>query len=1046
MPGRSVKFVLRASVAGVVAGLVAGTATPAAAQPALPPLGQVERVAGIADYGFSGDGHDATQARLGNRLRLGFAADGTLLIADADSRRLRRVDDHGVIDTVPAPRTVSDGGPWFGHGFSPDAMATTPDGTGYFADGESVARFGKDGSWTVIAGGGSATFDGGGYGGDGGPGTAAQLYDVSAIGVARDGSVYVGDTYGQRVRRVDRGGTITTIAGGGTITPSATPHPARSVRMNPADIEPDPAGGVWVVDRKRLTSGNATLLHVDAKGMATKVALDPAPRGLFPVAVGRDGTVYVGSGGFVHTLAADGKLTLAGGPFAGDVRDLAVGPDGVVYAASDGAVDRLLPPDEREGKRQRAAQPGADPWADEDAGTVHRIAGDGKYQGDRNADATPALPPQPADLVPGPDGSVYVLDSHRARVVRVARDGTVDEVADLSTGVGPALAGLASGPDGALYTVDNSDHRIVRVDPGGDSAGDAAAVVGPAVPDDPRPTSLVVDKAGRFYLPAASGTRLQRYTADGDAAPFAGGGGRAGTRAEGRPAAEATLYGAAPAALGPDGSVALVEQDLHAVRVVRPNGTVATVAGNAGALFWRSGFAGDGRPARTALLDGPRGVAYAPDGTLYVADTLNNRVRRVGRDGVITTIAGTGERAESGDDGPANRAALRDPARLAVADDGAIWVTGDASTRVRRIDPDGTISTPTDFARPDRADQLQLHGAALAVDPQGTVYVDEAGQSFRAVSPGKPPATVDLPGLGRAVVAAAPDGSLYVGGSTLLHRYPDGKQTPVVGVVRGGAPKDGADARTADLVLQDVAVAPDGTPLAATKAAVYEVTGGRVHELWQLPGADDEHTINGLGAGPDGTTYVALSANKVVAITDGKARTFAGTGRGPASGDDIGDGGAATDAAVQRPDDVAVTSDGSVFVSTLDGIRRIDSDGDIDTVVPASVREDRSVTDHMPPEALAVDAHDNLYFTEPLLNQVRVVVRPAELPDQSGTSLWWWLGGGALVLAAAAVFLWRRRAGTSPEAEPAAGPALDETMELDVFDDDDDIPPTPERD
>jgi hypothetical protein len=135
-----------------------------------------------------------------------------------------------------------------------------------------------------------------------------------------------------------------------------------------------------------------------------------------------------------------------------------------------------------------------------------------------------------------------------------------------------------------------------------------------------------------------------------------------------------------------------------------------------------------------------------------------------------------------------------------------------------------------------------------------------------------------------------------------------------------------------------------------------------------------------------------------------------------------------------------------VFVSTLDGIRRIDPDGDIDTVVPGSKREDGSVTAHMPPEALAVDAHDNLYFTEPLLNQVRVVVRPAELSDQSGLSRWWWVGGGgALVLAAGAVFLWRRRTGTGPEAPgPASGPALDETTELDVFDDN--APPTPKLD
>jgi hypothetical protein len=279
-----------------------------------------------------------------------------------------------------------------------------------------------------------------------------------------------------------------------------------------------------------------------------------------------------------------------------------------------------------------------------------------------------------------------------------------------------------------------------------------------------------------------------------------------------------------------------------------------------------------------------------------------------------------------------------------------------------------------------------------------------------------------------------------------VHRYPDGKQTQVLGVVPGGAAaSDGADARTADLVLQDAAVAKDGTLVVATKDTVYTVRGGRLEQRWQLPGASDEHTIKGLAVAPDGTPYVALSQDKVVAIEDGKARPVAGTGSDETDGDDIGDGGDATDAVVRSPNDVAVTSDGTVFVSTLDGIRRIDPDGDIDTVVEGSKRTDGTLTDYLPPEALAVDVHDNLYFTEPLLNQVRVVVRPAELSDQSGTSVWWWLGGGALLLAAAAVFLWRRRVRQEPGQEPGtSGPTLDETTEIDVFDEP--VPPPENRD
>jgi hypothetical protein len=151
-----------------------------------------------------------------------------------------------------------------------------------------------------------------------------------------------------------------------------------------------------------------------------------------------------------------------------------------------------------------------------------------------------------------------------------------------------------------------------------------------------------------------------------------------------------------------------------------------------------------------------------------------------------------------------------------------------------------------------------------------------------------------------------------------------------------------------------------------------------------------------VDSGPDGSVYLSNRSEIGRLGKDGSWTV-------------IGDGGAATDAVLREPRDVAVTGDGSVF-GTTDGIRRVDPDGDIDTVVVGQSVQEGSLTQHTPPEELAVDAHDNLYFTEPQLNQVRVVVRPAAMPDQSGISPWWWLGGGAVALAVAAVgFLWWRR-------------------------------------
>jgi hypothetical protein len=1017
----------RAGVVGFVVCVVLGTAAPVgAAEPALPPLASTQRVAGLGDPGYSGDGHDATRARLGSRLRIDVAGDGTLLIADADSRRVRRVGADGVIDTVPAPAAERGTGPWFEKRFLPRDVVAAPDGSLYLADGDEIARLGRDGSWKILGGGGDASFADGGNGGDGGPATAAFLYDADNLALDGAGRVYVPDAYQDRVRRIERDGTIHTIAGGGTTAPSATPIPARSARMHPADIELDPDGGYWVVSQRRLSTDNAQLLHVDARGMVTAVPLDPPASNTLPLAVAPDGTLYAGYGDFVRTVAEDGTTTPAGGPFASGLSALAVADDGTLYGAGEGTVERMVAPDAREGERQPAMRPAPDPWADEDAGTIHRIAGDGRYRDeDTPSKELPPERPDPRDIAPGEDGSVYVLDGANSRVLHVGTDGRADVFAELA-GIGPtACAGLAAGPDGALYSVDVVAGHVLRITPD----GQVSTVDGPAVPAMNRPATLQVDDSGRFYLPPEDGHGLVRYTASGAGTPFAGGGDRDDVDAEGGPARAASMYTPEPAAIGPDGSVAILEPDLHAVRVVRPNGTLVTVAGGPGDRYWRAGFGGDGHAATAALLDDPRGVAFGPDGTLYIADTLNNRVRRVGRDGVITTIAGTGERADSGDGGPAAKAALLEPEHLTVAGDGAIWLSGSSSTRLRRIDPDGTISTPADVAstagpRPETG----LTGNTLAVDPHGTVYVDAGDHSLLAVKPGERAKPFAKAGSLTSTIAAAPDGSMYSGGLPLWHQYPGGTRSAVLGASgASGDPADGADARTVAMAIRDSAVGPDGTLVVATAEAVYAVVGGRLRERWKVPGAggSDSNEIHGIAVGPDGTVYAATSGNEVVAIRDGKARRVAGNGDSTLSDDENGDGGPATESVVYDPYDVAVGSDGTLYASTVRGIRRVDPDGDIDTIVPGGERVDGSSTQYLPPTSLAVDAHDNLYFAEPALNQVRVVVHANQMSGLGGTSLWWWLGGAVLVVAAAAVFLRRRRV-TRPTAAPgnAAAPEV----------------------
>ena len=148
---------------------------------------------------------------------------------------------------------------------------------------------------------------------------------------------------------------------------------------------------------------------------------------------------------------------------------------------------------------------------------------------------------------------------------------------------------------------------------------------------------------------------------------------------------------AAPSALAYDGTGNLYVADTrnHVIRRVSAAGVVSTVVGTDG----QQGFAGDGGPATAALLDSPSGVAVATDGTVYVADSRNHRVRKLSADGTISTIAGTGVPGFTGDGGPAMQAALRNPTGLAFGLAGELYIADTGNHRVRRLARDGTMGT-----------------------------------------------------------------------------------------------------------------------------------------------------------------------------------------------------------------------------------------------------------------------------------------------------------------------------------------------------------------
>ena len=155
--------------------------------------------------------------------------------------------------------------------------------------------------------------------------------------------------------------------------------------------------------------------------------------------------------------------------------------------------------------------------------------------------------------------------------------------------------------------------------------------------------------------------------------------GQAGFSGDGGQAVNARLNQPRDSAIGPDGSIYITDTYNNRIRRIAPSGTIATIAGNGSATY-----NGDNRPATTASLSWPHDVTVDGAGIVYIADSDHNRVRRVGLDGMITTIAGTGVLGSTGDGGPATSARLNKP-KTVVVFGGGLYIAG-LDNKVRRVD------------------------------------------------------------------------------------------------------------------------------------------------------------------------------------------------------------------------------------------------------------------------------------------------------------------------------------------------------------------------
>ena len=347
----------------------------------------------------------------------------------------------------------------------------------------------------------------------------------------------------------------------------------------------------------------------------------------------------------------------------------------------------------------------------------------------------------------------------------------------------------SAGQPGGFLIADTANHRIRRVDANGTiqtvvGAGPVAPAAGAFGGDGFSPGDGFVrlnqprgvwalDAGGSSYVIADTGNNRIRAVVLGSITTVAGNG-QAGFGGDGDGARGASLNQPAGVAGLPGGGYLIADTGNNRVRRVSPGGIITTVAGTGAAAY-----GGDGGPATKAALDAPTAVVPLAGGGFLIADTGNDRIRRVDVDGTIRTVAGAGTPGYGGDGGPAGKALLNAPEGVAALADGSIAIADTGNQRVRLVGPDGTIRTlagtgAAGFSGEGGDPELaQLSQPRAVIQDRGRLLVADAGNNrVRAIVPRPtgpddsldptPPLGVSPPVLGKSVVAKPRLGRVFV--------------------------------------------------------------------------------------------------------------------------------------------------------------------------------------------------------------------------------------------------------------------------------------------